>query len=188
MSDKIFIFDTTLRDGEQSPGASMTLEEKLKVALLLEKMNVDIIEAGFPRASEGDFNAVQAIASAVKNSTICGLSRAVKEDIEATANAIKPAERRRIHTFIATSPIHMEFKLKMQPDEVLAKIRESVSYARNFTDDVEWSGEDSTRTDRDFLCRAIETAINAGATTINVPDTVGYAVPHEYYDLIYHKD
>lgn len=177
---RIIIFDTTLRDGEQSPGCSMNLEEKLRMAMLLDEMGVDVIEAGFPIASPGDFEAVQAIAKTVKNATICGLSRAKKADIEASAEAIKPAVYKRIHTFISTSPLHMKYKLQMPPEEVLNAIAESVSTARNFTDDVEWSAEDGSRTEDDFLCRAVEVAIKSGATTINIPDTVGYATPEDY--------
>jgi 2-isopropylmalate synthase len=180
MTDNIVIFDTTLRDGEQSPGCSMNLEEKLKIATILDEMGVDVIEAGFPIASHGDFEAVEKIASTVKNATVCGLARAKKSDIEAAGNAIKPAEKRRIHTFISTSPLHMQYKLQMPPEEVLNAVTESVTFARDFTDDVEWSAEDGSRTEDDFLCRCVEAAINAGATTINIPDTVGYAVPEEY--------
>lgn len=186
MSDdnRIIIFDTTLRDGEQSPGCSMNLEEKLRMARLLDEMGVDVIEAGFPVASPGDFEAVNEIAKEVKNAVVCGLSRAKKADIEASGEAIKPAERRRIHTFISTSPLHMQYKLQMPPEEVLNAVTESVSFARNFTDDVEWSAEDGSRTEHDFLCQCVEAAIKAGATTINIPDTVGYAVPEEYGALI----
>jgi 2-isopropylmalate synthase len=179
-TDKIIIFDTTLRDGEQSPGCSMNLDEKLRMARILDDMGVDVIEAGFPVASPGDFEAVNAIAKMVKKAVVCGLSRAKKADIEASGNAIKPAKRGRIHTFISTSPLHMKYKLQMPPEEVLNAIHESVTTARNFTDDVEWSAEDGSRTEDDFLCRAVEIAIKAGATTINIPDTVGYAVPEEY--------
>ncbi|MFP4314114.1 MAG: 2-isopropylmalate synthase, partial [Alphaproteobacteria bacterium] len=178
--DRVIIFDTTLRDGEQSPGCSMNLEEKLKMAKLLDAMGVDVIEAGFPIASKGDFEAVHEIAKVVKNAVVCGLSRAKKADIEASGQSIKPAERRRIHTFISTSPLHMKYKLQMPPEDVLNAVHESVSYSREFTDDVEWSAEDGSRTEHDFLCRCVETAIKAGATTINIPDTVGYAVPEEY--------
>ncbi len=182
--NRIIIFDTTLRDGEQSPGCSMTKEEKLKMAVLLDEMGVDVIEAGFPIASQGDFESVQAIAKTVKNATVCGLSRAKKSDIEASADAIKPALKSskggaRIHTFISTSPLHMKYKLQMPPEEVLNAVTESVKTARNFTDDVEWSAEDGSRTEDDFLCQCVEAAIKAGATTINIPDTVGYAVPEE---------
>ena len=178
--DRIIIFDTTLRDGEQSPGCSMNLEEKLKMANLLDEMGVDIIEAGFPVASPGDFEAVNEISKMVKNAVVCGLSRAKKSDIEASAEAIKPAKRKRIHTFISTSPLHMKHKLQMPPEEVLNAVGESVTFARNFTDDVEWSAEDASRTEDDFLCRAVEIAIKSGATTINIPDTVGYTVPEEF--------
>lgn len=181
--DRVIIFDTTLRDGEQSPGCSMNLEEKLTMARLLDEMGVDVIEAGFPIASKGDFEAVNEIAKTVKNAVVCGLSRAKKADIEASGEAIKPAERRRIHTFISTSPLHMKYKLQMPPEEVLNSVIESVTTARNFTDDVEWSAEDGSRTEHDFLCRCVEAAIKAGATTINIPDTVGYAVPEEYAAL-----
>ncbi|MDH5488452.1 MAG: 2-isopropylmalate synthase [Rhodospirillaceae bacterium] len=184
--NRIIIFDTTLRDGEQSPGASMNLDEKLRIALVLEEMGVDVIEAGFPIASDGDFEAVNEIAKVVKNSTVCGLARATRGDIERCADAIKPAERSRIHTFISTSPLHMKYKLQMEPERVLEKVSESVTLARNFTDDVEWSAEDGSRTERDFLCRCVEAAINAGAGTINIPDTVGYAIPSEFSDLIKH--
>ncbi len=179
-TDRVYIFDTTLRDGEQSPGCSMNLDEKLRIALLLEEMGVDIIEAGFPIASEGDFEAVNEIAKVVKGSTIAGLARAARGDIERCAEAIAPAARRRIHTFISTSPLHMKYKLQKEPDQVLDAIAASVSLARNYTDDVEWSAEDGSRTEPDFLCRAVELAIRSGATTINIPDTVGYAVPDEY--------
>ena len=183
-SNRIIIFDTTLRDGEQSPGASMNLSEKLRIAELLEEMGVDIIEAGFPIASDGDFEAVNEIAKVVKDSVVCGLSRAGKMDIELCAEAIKPAAQSRIHTFISTSPLHMKYKLQMEPEDVHQAVIDSVTYARTFTDNVEWSCEDGSRTEHDFMCRCVESAIDAGATTINVPDTVGYAVPDEYHDLI----
>jgi 2-isopropylmalate synthase len=176
----IRIFDTTLRDGEQSPGCSMNLEEKLRVAAQLEAMGVDVIEAGFAIASDGDFEAVREVARHADKSIIASLARAARADIERAAEAIKPARRKRIHTFIATSPLHMEVKLRMSPNDVLDAIRESVSIARNLCDDVEWSAEDATRSDPDFLARAIETAIRAGASTINLPDTVGYATPQTY--------
>jgi len=182
-ANRVVIFDTTLRDGEQSPGASMNLDEKIRIATVLEEMGVDVIEAGFPIASEGDFEAVSEIAKIVKNSTVCGLARATKGDIERCAEAIKAAPRNRIHTFISTSPLHMKYKLQMEPDAVFEKVKESVSFARNFTDDVEWSAEDGTRTEHDFLCRCVEAAIDAGATTINIPDTVGYTMPNEYSAL-----
>ncbi len=183
-NDRVIIFDTTLRDGEQSPGAAMSLDEKLKIALHLQDLGVDVIEAGFPIASNGDFEAVHAIAKAVRASTVCGLARAARGDIERAAEAIKPAARGRIHTFISTSPLHMKYKLQMEPAQVLEKIWSSVELARKLCDDVEWSAEDGTRTERDFLCRSVETAIKAGARTINIPDTVGYTVPHEYIDII----
>ena len=178
--NRVRIFDTTLRDGEQSPGASMTLEEKLRIAETLETMGVDIIEAGFAIASNGDFDCVNKIAKQVKNSTVCSLARAALGDIDRAAEAIKPAASGRIHTFIATSPLHMKVKLQMEPDAVIEAIHNSVSRARNYVDDVEWSAEDATRTDMDFLYRAVDTAIKAGATTINLPDTVGYTTPDEY--------
>ncbi|MFO1128143.1 MAG: 2-isopropylmalate synthase [Rhodospirillales bacterium] len=182
--NRIIVFDTTLRDGEQSPGASMNLDEKVRIALLLEEMGVDVIEAGFPIASPGDFEAVLTIAGLVKNSTVCGLARASRGDIDRVAEAIKPAARGRIHTFISTSPLHMRHKLQLEADEVFARVVDSVSYARRFTDDVEWSCEDGSRSEHDFLCRCIEAAIDAGARTINVPDTVGYAIPDEFAALI----
>ncbi len=182
--EKIIIFDTTLRDGEQAPGASMNLEEKLLIAKALEKMGVDVIEAGFACASNGDFEAVNRIAKTIKNSTICSLARAKKNDIEKAAQAVKPANSSRIHTFIATSPIHMEFKLKMSPQQVLEAIKDSVSLARNLCSQVDWSPEDATRSNHDFLFKAIETAIQSGASTINIPDTVGYSTPEEYFELI----
>ncbi len=178
--NRVIIFDTTLRDGEQSPGASMNLEEKLRIARVLEEMGVDVIEAGFPIASNGDFEAVREIAKVVTESTVCGLSRATRGDIERAAEAIKPARRGRIHTFISTSPLHMKHKLQMEPDDVYAAVIDSVGHARRFTDDVEWSCEDGSRTEHDFLCRCVEAAIDAGAGTINIPDTVGYAVPDEF--------
>jgi 2-isopropylmalate synthase len=181
--NSIRIFDTTLRDGEQSPGASMTTGEKLRVASLLDQMGVDIIEAGFPIASQGDFEAVSAIAKQAENAVICALARAQTKDIDRAGEALRQARRGRIHTFISTSPLHMHYKLQMQPEAVLEAVTSSVTRARSYTDDVEWSAEDGTRTEHDFLCRAVELAIKAGATTINIPDTVGYAVPEEYYAL-----
>ena len=178
--DRVFIFDTTLRAGEQSPGASMTLEEKLEVADMLDAMGVDIIEAGFPIASEGDFEAVSSIAKRVKNATVAGLARAAIKDIDRCAEAVKHARRGRIHTFVSTSPLHMKYKLQKEPEEVLAMVTSQVTRARNFVEDVEWSAEDGTRTEHDFLCRTVEAAIKAGATTINIPDTVGYTTPDEY--------
>jgi 2-isopropylmalate synthase len=181
--DRVVIFDTTLRDGEQCPGATMTHEEKLDVAEMLDAMGVDIIEAGFPIASEGDFAAVQEIARRTKNAVVAGLSRAAPKDIDRCAEAIKPAKRRRIHTFLSTSPVHMKYKLQKQPHEVYEMVIAQVTRARSHTDDVEWSAEDGTRTEFDFLCRCVEGAIKAGATTINIPDTVGYTVPEEYRGL-----
>ncbi|MBL8518696.1 MAG: 2-isopropylmalate synthase [Betaproteobacteria bacterium] len=175
--DRLIIFDTTLRDGEQSPGASMTKEEKVRIAKQLEKMRVDVIEAGFAAASPGDFEAVQAVASAIKDSTVCSLARAQAGDIQKAGDAIKPAAHGRIHTFIATSPIHMQHKLRMQPDQVLAAAVDAVKFARTLTDDVEFSAEDAVRSEIDFLCRVFEAVIDAGAKTINVPDTVGYSIP-----------
>jgi 2-isopropylmalate synthase len=181
--DRVFIFDTTLRDGEQSPGATMTHEEKLEVAELLDEMGVDIIEAGFPIASDGDFAAVHEIAKRTKKAVVCGLSRAGFKDIDRAAEAIKPARRGRIHTFISTSPVHMKWKLQMTPEQVYELVVAQVTRARNHCEDVEWSPEDATRTEPDFLCRCVEAAIKAGATTINMPDTVGYSTPDEYFDM-----
>jgi 2-isopropylmalate synthase len=181
---RVIIFDTTLRDGEQSPGAAMNLEEKIRVALILEELGVDVMEAGFPIASKGDFEAVRSIAERIKNVTVCGLARAHVGDIERAAEALKPAVRGRIHTFISTSPLHMKHKLNMSPEKVLQAVSDSVALARKFCDDVEWSAEDGTRTEHDFLCRTVEAAINAGAKTINIPDTVGYTTPQEYANLI----
>lgn len=178
--DRVLIFDTTLRDGEQCPGATMTFEEKLEVADFLDAMGVDIIEAGFPIASEGDFEAVSAIASRVKNAVVCGLSRAAPRDIDRAGEAVRHAKRPRIHTFLSTSPVHMKFKLQKEPSEVLDMVTFQVTRARNLVEDVEWSAEDATRTEHDFLCRCVEAAIKAGATTINLPDTVGYSMPDEY--------
>jgi len=182
-NDRVIIFDTTLRDGEQCPGATMTFEEKLEVASLLDTMGVDVIEAGFPIASDGDFEAVHEIAKRAKNAVICGLSRAGAKDIDRCAEAIKPAKQGRIHTFLSTSPVHMKYKLQMDAAQVYELVISSVTRARNHTDNVEWSSEDGTRTEFDFLCKCVEAAIKAGATTINIPDTVGYSVPEEYYDL-----
>jgi len=183
-TDRLIIFDTTLRDGEQSPGASMTREEKLRIARQLEKMRVDVIEAGFPSASNGDFEAVKAIAQAIKESTICGLARTSETDVRRAGEAIKPAQRGRIHTFIATSPIHMEKKLRMTPDQVTEAAIAAVKLARQYTDDVEFSAEDAVRSDFDFLCRVFEEVIKAGATTLNVPDTVGYSIPELWGERI----
>ncbi|WP_299982740.1 2-isopropylmalate synthase [uncultured Pseudoteredinibacter sp.] len=178
--DKLVIFDTTLRDGEQSPGASMTKEEKIRIAKMLEKMRVDVIEAGFAIASPGDFEAVKAVAETVKDSTVCSLARAMGPDILRAGEALKNANSGRIHTFIATSPIHMKYKLQMEPEEVLAQAIDAVKRARQFTDDVEFSLEDGSRTEFEFASRIIEAVIDAGAGTINIPDTVGYGEPAEY--------
>ena len=180
----IRIFDTTLRDGEQSPGATMTLDEKIQVAELLDDMGVDIIEAGFPIASNGDFEAVSKIAERSQNSIIAGLARAIPEDIDRAGEAVKKAKRGRIHTFVSTSPIHLEHQMKKNEEEVLEIIKKTVTLARNYVEDVEWSGMDATRTSIDFLCKCCEVAIKNGATTINIPDTVGYAIPHEFNNLI----
>ena len=184
MTDKLIIFDTTLRDGEQSPGASMTRDEKLRIARQLERLRVDVIEAGFAASSNGDFESVQAIARAVKDSTVCSLARANDRDIARAAEALKEANRARIHTFIATSALHMEKKLRMTPEQVLEQARQAVRFARNLVEDIEFSPEDGYRSDPDFLCRVIETVIAEGATTINVPDTVGYAIPELYGNFI----
>jgi len=183
-SDRLIIFDTTMRDGEQSPGATMTREEKLRIARQLERMRVDVMEAGFPAASNGDFEAVHSVASIIRESTVCGLSRANEADIRRCAEAIAPAPRRRIHTFLATSRIHMEKKLRMEPSQVLETAVNAVKFARGFTDDVEFSPEDAGRSDIDFLCRVLEAVIKAGATTLNIPDTVGYTMPEQYGALI----
>ena len=182
--ERLIIFDTTMRDGEQSPGASMTRDEKLQIARALERMRVDVIEAGFPVASPGDFEAVKSVAETVSESIVCGLARAMEKDIRIAADAVRPARRRRIHTFIATSPIHMRVKLNMTPDDVVKQAVYAVRLARQFTDDVEFSPEDAGRSDFDFLCRILEAVIDAGARTINIPDTVGYTMPHQFGDLI----
>ena len=182
--DKLIIFDTTLRDGEQSPGASMTKDEKIRIAKALERMRVDVIEAGFPIASQGDFEAVEAVARHVRESTVCGLARALDKDIDRAGEALKPANSARIHTFIATSPIHMKMKLRMEPDQVVEQAVKAVKRARQYTDNVEFSPEDAGRSDLDFLCRVIEAAIAAGARTVNIPDTVGYNVPQQFGELI----
>ena len=184
MSDQLIIFDTTMRDGEQSPGASMTKEEKLRIGKQLERMRVDVIEAGFPAASNGDFEAVKAVAELVKDSTVCGLARASENDIRRAAEAVKPANSSRIHTFIATSPIHMERKLRMSPDDVLEQAVKSVRLARTLCEDVEFSPEDAGRSEPDYLCRILEAVIAAGARTINIPDTVGYTMPDQFAGLI----
>jgi 2-isopropylmalate synthase len=182
--EKLIIFDTTMRDGEQSPGAAMTGEEKLRIARQLERMRVDVIEAGFPASSDGDFEAVRAVARAIRNSTVCGLARANELDVRRCGEAVKEAKSPRVHTFIATSPIHMEKKLRMEPSSVIDQAVRSVKWAREYTDNVEFSPEDAGRSDIDFLCRIIEQVIKAGATTINVPDTVGYTLPEQFGGLI----
>lgn len=182
-ADRLIIFDTTLRDGEQSPGASMTHDEKLAIAEILDDMGVDIIEAGFPIASNGDFEAVKAIAESAKNSVIAGLARAIPGDIDRAGEAVKNARHGRIHTFVSTSPIHLKYQMHKTNEEVLEIITKTVTQARNLIDDVEWSGMDATRTPVDYLCACVEAAIKAGATTINIPDTVGYSVPEEYRAL-----
>lgn len=182
--NRIRFFDTTLRDGEQAPGYSMNLEEKLRMARQLEALGVDIIEAGFPVASPGDFESVKKIAAALKTTTVCGLSRALPKDIDAAADAIAAAVHPRIHTFLATSDLHLEFKLKMSRDEAMERVKKMVAYARNRCAEVEFSAEDASRTDPDFLCRVVEAAIAAGATTVNIPDTVGYSTPAEFGKII----
>ncbi|MDA8453336.1 2-isopropylmalate synthase [Acidovorax sp. GBBC 3334] len=184
MVDKLIIFDTTLRDGEQSPGASMTKDEKVRIARQLERLKVDVIEAGFAASSNGDFEAIQSIAQTIKESTICSLSRANDRDISRAAEALKSAQSARIHTFIATSPLHMEKKLRMTPEQVLEQAKQSVRFARNLVGDIEFSPEDGYRSEPDFLCRVLEAVIAEGATTINVPDTVGYAIPELYGNFI----
>ena len=184
--NRVYIFDTTMRDGEQSPGASMSLEEKLNISYLFDQIGIDIIEAGFPAASKGDFEAVKEVSKILKTSIPCGLSRHTKKDIDACNESLKSAERFRIHTFISTSSLHMKHKLNKNPEEVLDAIKEHVTYARKFTDDVEWSWEDGTRTNIDFMCKTVELAIKCGAKTINIPDTVGYSVPSEFTKIIQH--
>lgn len=184
MSDRLIIFDTTLRDGEQSPGASMTREEKIRIAKQLEKLKVDVIEAGFAASSNGDFEAIKSIASVIKDSTVCSLARANDKDITRAGDALAPAERRRIHTFIATSPLHMEVKLRMTPDQVLEQAVKAVKLALQYTDDVEFSAEDGYRSELPFLAKVCEAVIKAGARTINIPDTVGYAVPSLYGEFM----
>jgi 2-isopropylmalate synthase len=182
-TDRVMIFDTTLRDGEQSPGCSMTQSEKLRVAKALAELGVDVIEAGFPAASQGDWDAVHAVAREVRGPIICGLARCERGDIEKVASALAPAEKRRIHVFLATSAIHREFKLNMAKDEIIRRAVEGVKIAREFCDDVEFSPEDASRTEVEFLAQVVEAVIDAGATTVNIPDTVGYTVPHEFAEL-----
>lgn len=184
MADRVIIFDTTLRDGEQAPGFSMNLHEKVRMARQLEKLGVDIIEAGFPIASEGDFEAVKAVAAEIKGTTVAALARAARLDIERAAAAIEKAQRPRIHTFIATSDIHLKYKLNRTREQVLEQAAESVRLAKSYVDDVEFSAEDATRTDVDYLCQVIEAVIREGATVVNIPDTVGYSVPSEFGSLI----
>ncbi|CAK0762991.1 2-isopropylmalate synthase [Gammaproteobacteria bacterium] len=184
MTDRLIIFDTTLRDGEQSPGASMTREEKVRIAKALERLRVDIIEAGFPAASPGDFAAVKSVAQSVSDCTVCGLARALESDIDRAGEALRGAKAPRIHTFIATSPIHMERKLRMSPAQVIEQAVKAVRHARNYTNDVEFSPEDAGRSEFDFLCRVLEAVIAAGARTVNIPDTVGYNLPNQFGDLI----
>src|SRR6516165_723195 len=184
--DRLIIFDTTLRDGEQSPGASMNLAEKLEIALALKDLGVDVIEAGFPLASPGDFEAVQAIAREVEGPTICGLARCNSADIDRAWEALADCPRPRIHVFLATSAIHREFKLHMAKEEIVRRAVEGVQRAKSYCDDVEFSPEDAARTELDFLAEVVEKAVEAGATTVNIPDTVGYAVPYQYADAIRH--
>jgi len=184
MAEQLIIFDTTLRDGEQSPGASMTRDEKLRIARQLERLKVDVIEAGFAASSNGDFEAVRAIAQHIRDSTVCSLARANDRDISRAAQALEAARARRIHTFIATSALHMEKKLRLSPEQVYEQARLAVRFARKFTDDVEFSPEDGSRSDPDFLCRVLEGVIDEGARTINIPDTVGYAVPELFAAMI----
>lgn len=184
MQDHLIIFDTTLRDGEQSPGASMTKEEKIRIAWQLERMGVDVIEAGFPAASNGDFEAVKAVADIVKASTVCGLARAIESDIHRTGEALRGAESARIHTFIATSPIHMKKKLRMSPEQVIAQAVKAIKWASQYTDNIEFSPEDAGRSEIDFLCKILEAVVEAGAKTLNIPDTVGYTMPEQFGNLI----
>lgn len=184
MQEHLIIFDTTLRDGEQSPGASMTKEEKLRIAWQLERMGVDVIEAGFPAASNGDFEAVRAVAESVKDSVVCGLARAIESDIRRAGEALKGTGAARIHTFIATSPIHMKNKLRMSPEQVIEQAVKAVKWAGEYTNDIDFSPEDAGRSEIDFLCRILEKVIDAGATTINIPDTVGYTMPEQFGNLI----
>lgn len=185
MSDRVIIFDTTLRDGEQALPASLSVREKLQIALMLERLGVDVIEAGFPVSSPGDFESVQLIAKEIKNSTVCGLSRALVKDIDACGQALSVAEQFRIHTFIATSDIHVGTKLRKSQDEVVDMAVKAIQHAKRYTDDVEFSCEDAGRTHIDYLCRMVESAINAGATTVNIPDTVGYTIPSEFGGIIH---
>src|ERR1700758_32887 len=182
---RITVFDTTLRDGEQSPGCSMNQQEKVRLALQLDRLGVDVIEAGFPIASDGDFESVKAIASVVRRPVIAGLARACRPDIERAWEALKHAARPRIHVFLATSDIHLQYKLRISREQCIAQARESIHLAKSLCDDIEFSPEDATRTDPDFLCRVLDAVVEAGATTLNIPDTVGYTVPSEFADLIH---
>ena len=184
MKERLVIFDTTLRDGEQSPGASMTMEEKVRIAMQLERMGVDVIEAGFPAASNGDFEAVRAVAEAVSSSTVCGLARAIEADISRAGEALQVNQNVRIHTFIATSPVHMKNKLRMSPEQVIEQAIKAVKWASRYTDNIEFSPEDAGRSEIDFLCQVLEAAIDAGARTLNIPDTVGYTMPDQFGNLI----
>ncbi len=181
---KIIFFDTTLRDGEQTPGAHISRANKVEIARQLERLGIDVIEAGFPAASNGDLKAVEAVCAAIKNSTVAALARTLRSDIDAAVTALKDAAKKRIHIFIATSDLHLEHKLGISREEAIERVRDAVSYARNFFDDIEFSAEDASRSDRDYLCRVIEAAIESGATTINIPDTVGYSLPGEFGELI----
>ena len=182
--NRVYIFDTTMRDGEQSPGASMSLEEKIQISRVFDELGVDIIEAGFPVASKGDFESIEMVSKVIKNSVVCALARAKKKDIEVAGQSISKAKKSRIHTFIATSKLHMKYKLKLNEQQVLEHIKSSVKLAKKYTNDIEWSCEDASRSKRDFLYKCIELAINSGAKTINIPDTVGYSVPFEFAELI----
>ena len=184
--DKVVIFDTTLRDGEQAPGCSMTLNEKLRVAKSLQDLNVDVIEAGFPAASPGDFESVQTIARTIEGPTICGLARCNQQDIERAWHAVKDAKKSRIHVFVATSEIHRQHKLQMAKEEILRNAIDSVTFAKEFCDDIEFSPEDASRTELDYLAEVVQAVIKAGATTVNIPDTVGYAVPDEFFSIFKH--
>src|SRR6266446_6129651 len=185
-TDRVIVFDTSLRDGEQAPGASMDLEQKLRVAQALQALGVDVLEAGFPAASPGDYEAVAAVARQVEGPIVCALARANREDIDRVTEALRPARRKRCHVFLATSPIHREFKLGFGTAEVVRRAVEAIRYARQSFDDVEYSAEDAARTEPDFLCEVVEKVIEAGATTVNIPDTVGYAVPAQFAELIAH--
>jgi 2-isopropylmalate synthase len=184
MNQRVFVFDTTLRDGEQSPGVRLSMPEKLEIGHQLVRLGVDIIEAGFPISSEGDFNSVKTLAQELKGVTICGLTRAREKDIEVAAEALKPAERRRIHTGLGVSQNHLDFKLKMSKEQAIETGVKAVKCARQFTDDIEYFMEDSGRADRDYVYKVVEEVIRAGATVINVPDTTGYSYPNEYHDLM----